>query len=166
MELALRNVNDIPEAELIDTLRDCISAHFAMRRGDKSTMDADHAHRSPTTPLSLDRMVSLLVRYPVSGPPFRVALREILSKAEEIAAILEVLSTWVQAWGEKGAMIHVDDEINQRDLMRRVSKVAKSVGNEGGLPRLDLVSFVIITVLCIYPLQVFAYLVLPDRVVP
>ena len=172
MELALQNVNDIPEAELIDALRDCILAHFAMRKGDKSTMNVDHAHRSPNTPLSLVRMVALLVGYPVSGPPFRVALREILSNAEEITAVLEVLSTWVQAWGEKGAMIHVDDEINERDLMRRASKAAKSEGNEGGLPRLDLVSFVFITFLCVHPLvsctffKLFTYLVLPGRIVP
>ena len=172
VKLAFQNVNDIPEAELVDTLRGCILAHFVMRRGDEPTMDTDHTHRSPTMPLSLSSMVSLLVRYPVSGPPFRVALREILSKAEEITAVLEVLSTWVQAWGEKGAMIHIDDGITERDLIRRVSKAAKSEGNEGGLPRLDLVCFVFITFSCAHSLvsctlsKVFADLVLQGRVVP
>lgn len=150
MELALQNANDIPEADLIDTLRCSISAHFATRKGDRSTIDVDHA---PNTPLALDRMVSLIVGYPVSGPPFRVALREVLSNAEEITAVLEVLATWVKAWGSKGAMIHVDDEISERDLMRRASKVAKNEGKQGGLPRLDLVSLVLTTVLCTHLLQ-------------
>jgi hypothetical protein len=141
----MQNVNDIPEAELIDTLRECISAHFTMRKGDGSTMDVDHVQRSSRTPLSLDRMVSLLVKYPVSGPPFRVALRDILSNAEEVTAVLEVLATWVKAWGEKGPSMRVDGETNEQDLMKRASKAAKSEGKEGGLPRLDLVSIAFIS---------------------
>lgn len=166
----MQNVNDIPEAGLIDTLRDCISAHFAMRKGDGSTMDVDDVRRSSGTPLSLDRMVSLLVRYPVSSPPFRVALRDILSNAEEITAVLRVLARWVKAWGEKGAMIRVDGETNEQDLMKRASKVAKKEGNEGGLPRLDLVSLLSSprpTLLFRAPSTTgFTHLVLPGRVVP
>ena len=139
----MQKVNDIPEAELIDTLRDCILAHLAMRKGDGSTMDVDHVQRSSRTPLSLDRMVYLLVGYPVSAPPFRVALRDTLSNAGEITAVLKVLATWVKAWGEMGAIIRVD--INERDQMKKASKVAKSEGNKGGLPRLDLVSFAFIS---------------------
>jgi len=167
VELAMQSVNDIPEAELIDILRDCISAQVAMREGDGSTMDVDHAPRPSRTPLSLDRMLSLLVGYPVSGPPFRVALRDILSNAEAITAVLKVLATWVKAWGEKGAMIRVDGATNERDLMKRASKVAKSEGNEGGLPRLDLVSFAFITSTYLpVAAKGFTHLVLPDRVVP
>jgi len=136
----MQNVNDIPEAELIDTLRGCISAHFAMQKGDKSTMDVYHVQRSSRASLPLDRMLSLLVGYPVSGPPFRVALRDILSNAEEITAILKVLATWVKAWGEE----------DERDLMRRAWKAAESEGKKVALPRLDMVSpaFIIST----YPL--------------
>ncbi len=146
----MQKVNDIPEPDLIDTLRDCISAHLAMRKGDGSTMDVDHVQRSSRTPLSLDRMVALLVGYPVSAPPFRVALRDILSNAEEITAVLKVLATWVKAWGEKGTTIRIDGQINERYLMKRASKVAKSEGNKRDLPRLDLVSFAFIT--STYPL--------------
>ena len=161
MELALQNVNDIPEAELIDTLRDCILVHFAMRKGDGSTMDVDHAQRSLNTPLSLDRMVSLLVGYPVSGPPFRMALRETLSNAEEITAVLEVLATWVQAWGEKEAVVPVNDRVGEHGLMKRASKAAKRDGKERGLPRLDLVSLFSSPFRCTY-----TNLVLPGRIIP
>jgi hypothetical protein len=162
VELALRNVNDIPEAELIDTLRDCISAHVAEQKGDRPTMDVDRPQRSPNTPLSLDRMLSLLVRYPVSGPPFRLALREILSNAEEITVVLRVLATWVAAWGEEGAMTHVDNKINTQGLTR-ASKGAESEGEEGCLPRLDLVR---VACTCLFLRKDLPILVLPGRVVP
>jgi hypothetical protein len=165
VELAMQNVNDIPEADLIDILRDCILEHVATQKGDRSAMDVDHTQRSPRTPLSLDCMVSLLVRYPVSGPPFRVALRDILSNAEEITAVLKVLATWVKAWGEKGAIIRVDGAVNEQDLIKRASKVAKSEGNEGGLPRLDLVGSTYPLVSCTL-CKKFTHLVLPGRVVP
>lgn len=147
VELAMQNVHDIPEADLIDTLRDCISAHLAMQKEDGPTMDVDPVQQSSRTPLSLERMVSLLVGYPVSAPPFRVALRDILSNAEEITAVLKVLVTWVKAWGENGAIIRTNGETNERDLMKRGSK---SGGNKGALLPLDLVSFTFIT--CTYPL--------------
>ena len=164
----MQKVNDIPEAELIDTLRECILAHLATRKGDGSIMDVDHVQRGSNTPLPLDRMVYLLVGYPVSAPPFRVALRDILSNAEEITAVLKVLATWVKACGEKGAVIRVDGESNELDQTKRASKVAKSEGNKGGLPRLDLVSFAFIHHLYFYAPsgKELTHLVLPGRSIP
>ncbi|KAL4247039.1 Nucleolar protein 11 [Abortiporus biennis] len=99
--LAMKTVIDIPEEDIVLIL------HEASR--DSSANPSDDAMQidSPSTQPSLERVLSSCVEYPISTPPFRLAIHRQIREADEVDRILQVLLTWVDQWYSEDQESHL-----------------------------------------------------------
>ncbi|TFK43898.1 hypothetical protein BDQ12DRAFT_623122 [Crucibulum laeve] len=152
IELALRNVLDITEVELVDCLRIVIRKHLLRAAAsDPTSMDVDSTPKGATQEiLSLPSFLALCITYPTSLPPLRVALRSLL--AEELTLLIEVSERWVTRWVDRGMkLLPSEKEVqkNEHGVMvlgdpKKDKKVKES--NEE-LPPLDKVTIFLQTLL-------------------
>ena len=93
--LAMKTVIDLSEAEVMSLLQ--ASAAATQRRvTDESAMQIDAVADSSVPALPV--VLSLCVTYVMSAPALRLAIRQNISDAAELNAILQVLKGWIDAW--------------------------------------------------------------------
>ncbi|RDB20161.1 hypothetical protein Hypma_012958 [Hypsizygus marmoreus] len=122
IELALSNVLDLSEAEILDCLYSVVVKH---RQNDIASLnDADAMQVDTVSDLpSLPAFLSLCVTYSTSPPALRLAIRNSLKEAEDILAVLNVLADWITKWSKR--------EVKLLPSKKDMSK------NEAGIPVLN-----------------------------
>ncbi|TFY66636.1 hypothetical protein EVG20_g4452 [Dentipellis fragilis] len=98
VQLALQNVIDIPEQEVISLLNTVVTIHRRDKNADANSMQVDSV---PSDCPSVPAILSLVVTYPTSSVPMRLAIRDRLSDAENIVGVLEVLEGWIATWSKQ-----------------------------------------------------------------
>lgn len=97
--LAMRNVPDISESDLILLLSDVLSAHSS---SSGSAAEAPAPTLGPTpTPMPTPALyLSHLVGVPLSQPLLRTALRAQISDAQDVRTLIVILRNWLDARAE------------------------------------------------------------------
>jgi len=109
IELAFKNVPDLPEAEVIKLLR-------SVQKDSPSsgTFDAQVDGRSSETP-RLSSILAACVAYPLSDAALRIAMREQLNHAEAIITILVILDDWLVKLSSRGTGLILDANVAGND---------------------------------------------------
>lgn len=97
IELALENVIDLSEAEIMESLQSVVARHHSNVAQDDNVMEVD----SVTDVSSLPLFLSLCVSYTTTPPALRSAIRRSLKEAEDICAVLRVLENWIKQWSNR-----------------------------------------------------------------
>ncbi|KAF9461998.1 hypothetical protein BDZ94DRAFT_1262189 [Collybia nuda] len=97
IELALKNVIDITETELMQCLQLVVARYRQNDSKEADAMEIDSVSDLPTLPAFLASCVT----YPTSPAILRSALRHSFNDPADIVAILKVLNTWVNQWGKR-----------------------------------------------------------------
>ena len=100
----METVCDLTETDIISVLHKVAVAHLKHTKSTSSPdVDAMQVDPSPAqtqdTP-SLEEYLSRCVSYDTSASSLRLALRKNLGEVEEIVAVLRVLESWMEKWGE------------------------------------------------------------------
>ncbi|GJE84877.1 hypothetical protein PsYK624_009530 [Phanerochaete sordida] len=133
MMLALKTVIDVPESDVAVLLQ---SSAAAARRtqSDENAMQVDAAADSSVPALS--SVLALCTTYTMSAPALRLAIRQHLSDAAELTAVLQVLHQWINTWcAEDVALL---PERTKKDLHGALVPVLEQK-QKGTLPPLDKV---------------------------
>jgi len=93
ISLSFDAVLDLPETEIVDLLQSVVAQH--RQSATNSTDDAMQIDPVPSDLPSLPSFLSSCVSYATSPAPLRLAIRQHLSDAEDLACVLEILSGWV-----------------------------------------------------------------------
>lgn len=93
--LALKTVIDVPESDVVSLLHSSVVVARQMQ-SDDNAMQVDAATDSSIPPLS--SVLSLCTTYTMTAPALRLAIRQQLSDAAELTAILQTLCEWIDAW--------------------------------------------------------------------
>jgi hypothetical protein len=103
VQLALKNVIDITESDIMALLKLAIDAH---RRRDPNSMEVDAAPAASSTAIPpLSTILAACIDYPTSPAALRVAFRQHLRDAEDVIAIMGVLENWITAWHEQPSQL-------------------------------------------------------------
>ncbi|KZV76037.1 hypothetical protein PENSPDRAFT_646585 [Peniophora sp. CONT] len=106
LQLALKTVIDIPESDFLAALRPVVVAHVKSSTGDDE-MQVDGS----LSPPALAPFLALVVAYPTSPAPLRLAIRRHLSAPENVVAVLEVLDGWLdQTFGSERPLFISEDK--------------------------------------------------------
>ncbi|KAH0588051.1 hypothetical protein H2248_006781 [Termitomyces sp. 'cryptogamus'] len=98
IELALEQVIDLSEAEILESLQYVVARHRSnVVPQDDNAMDVDSVTDVP----SLPSFLSLCVSYATTPPALRSAIRRSLKEAEDIYAVLRVLENWIKQWSNR-----------------------------------------------------------------
>lgn len=130
MTLAIDNVIDIPETDLISVLKLAIASHRQRGSGDAMQVDSPSEGVPP-----LFNVLASCVRCPSSPAALRTAIHAQLSDAEDVCCVLEILDGWMVIWASMDAQL----------LPANVSKDSQGVleavlsPNDVGIPPLDKV---------------------------
>jgi hypothetical protein len=103
VQLALKNVIDITESDIMALLKLAIDAH---RRRDPNSMEVDAAPAASSTAIPpLSTILAACIDYPTSSAALRVAFRQHLRDAEDVIAIMGALEDWITAWHEQPSQL-------------------------------------------------------------
>ena len=89
--MALTNVTDLPESDLISLLSQVVTAHQEASEGDENVMEVDIA----SSPPSLSAFLAQCVLYPATPAQQRSALRRHLPDAAAVLPVLQILDNWI-----------------------------------------------------------------------
>ncbi|GLB34213.1 hypothetical protein LshimejAT787_0110970 [Lyophyllum shimeji] len=96
IQLALANVIDLAEAEIMESLHFIVARHKTNEKTEAAqednAMDVDSLSELPSLPAFL----SSCVTYTTTPPALRSAMRQFLKEAEHIVLILKVLENWIK----------------------------------------------------------------------
>lgn len=93
--LSLKTVIDVPETDVVSLLHSSAAA-ARQKHADDSVMQID-ATADSSVP-ALTSVLSLCTMYTMSAPALRLAIRQHLSDAAELTAILQMLNEWIDTW--------------------------------------------------------------------
>ncbi|KAF9006748.1 hypothetical protein BDQ17DRAFT_1352325 [Cyathus striatus] len=152
IETAFDTVVDLTETELITTLYVVLAHHrLQSAKSDDNVMEVDQPASSELSGdiPSTASFLAMVLNYPTSSTPLRMAIRTHFKQAEDLATLLEISSSWLAQWNElpvrvlptvkelrkdeNGAFIF--DDIVFREKKR------------GGLPNLSKITYFVQTVL-------------------
>ncbi|KAG5648709.1 hypothetical protein DXG03_000056 [Asterophora parasitica] len=94
--LALTNVIDLSEAEIVESIQLVVARHRAQIQDDDA-MEVDSTSDLP----SLPSFLALCISYNTTPPALRSALRVYFKEAEDILAVLKVLEIWLKQWTKR-----------------------------------------------------------------
>ena len=111
IELAFRNVPDLPEDEVVRLLRSA--------QGDSEPPDAHDVQVGATSsdPPTLPSILAACVSYPMSDAALRMAIREQLNHAEAIIPILTVLDDWLVKLSSLGTNLILNTNVGNNALV-------------------------------------------------
>jgi hypothetical protein len=110
IDLAFRNVPDLPETEVIKLL--CLAQKGGPSFGSLDVqVDASSSDDIP----ALSSVLAACVAYPASDATLRMAIREQLNHAESIIPILVVLDDWLVKLSSSGAGLILDADLVGND---------------------------------------------------
>jgi hypothetical protein len=135
MELALKNVQDVSEADVMQVLK-AVVTHHRDSEADANAMQIDSV---PTDIPPLPNFLLLCVSYKMSPRAMQLAMRQHLRDAADIVCVLEVLENWLSVWGTKDVPL-LPDENNVKKL-GGVYVLMPSEDKESDLPSLEKVSY-------------------------
>lgn len=142
---ALQHVPDIPEDEIIATIRDLLIPFHT----DASTAPTDPMQTPLTNPPTLQNGLAHIIAYPTSPAPLRLALRAHLRDAEDLVHVLKVLDAWLK----RGLQF----DVWELDGLQGAHKTGKNIGvsassgrkkvkGAGLMPALEHVSTIILLI--------------------
>ncbi|KAF8076806.1 hypothetical protein FPV67DRAFT_1472732 [Lyophyllum atratum] len=104
IEMALANVTDLSEAEVMETLHLIVVRHRQNEKvasqGDNA-MDVDALSDLPSLPSFLTSCVT----YTTTPPALRSAIRLYFKEAEDSLAVLKVLGNWIKQWSKRNVRL-------------------------------------------------------------
>lgn len=102
MALDDRNVLDISEAELMETLQLIVASHRkSISAAGDMQVDAGAVSDVPSLPAFL----ALCIRYPTSPPALRLAIRDHLRDVDDTMVVLRVLEAWIKECTQRDAKL-------------------------------------------------------------
>ncbi|EJF62319.1 hypothetical protein DICSQDRAFT_58264 [Dichomitus squalens LYAD-421 SS1] len=110
--LAMRNVTDLPENDIIALLSRVVKAHTSSN--DDNAMQVDSA-ASTTTP-AIPTFLAQCVVYPFTPALQRTAIRKHLSDATSLTPVLEVLDGWIVQRTADDALLSVSDSTDPQNV--------------------------------------------------
>jgi hypothetical protein len=137
IELALRNVVDVPESDVISLLKLAVDAS---RQSATHEMDVDITSTvsSPTAIPSLPTILAACTNYTTSPAALRLAFNEKLGEAEDVVAVMGVLDSWMETWHDRPVPLGPSiSELRKNEQGIYIS--TESTTDEGGLPSMDKV---------------------------
>lgn len=139
IELAFKNVPDLPEDEVIKLL---LSAQNDSRPPEEHNVQVG-ATSSDT--LTLPSTLAACVSYPTSDAALRMAMREQLNLAEVIIPILEILDDWLVTLSSHGTSLILNAKVGNVDENGPSVEVpTRPCSGKVEIPPLDKVSSVLL----------------------
>jgi hypothetical protein len=141
IKLALQNVRDIPETDVVAILHIAATPH--LRQGsteqdpDAMQVDITDAASIPT----LAQVLALCVNYVSSAPALRLAFKQKFRGPENMLAVLEVLEHWLSRWNQKGVKLIADVGEVRKSAHGVLVATSIPTGKKSDLPALDKVPF-------------------------
>ncbi|KAF8603448.1 hypothetical protein BDV93DRAFT_606735 [Ceratobasidium sp. AG-I] len=120
---ALQHVPDIPEDEIIATIKDLLIPLHS----DPSSTPTDPTQTPLTNPPTLQNGLAHIIAYPTSPAPLRLALRAHLCDAEDLVHVLKVLDAWLK----RGLQF----DVWELDGLQGTQRTGKNVGVSAGTGR-------------------------------
>ncbi|KAL4267389.1 Nucleolar protein 11 [Pleurotus pulmonarius] len=93
IEMALQNVVDLSEAEIMSCLKSVVGHHQRQLQSsqDSEGMEVDSTHDIPSLPTFL----ALCIQYPITPSTLRVAIREHFTDEDTVCCVLEAIQAWL-----------------------------------------------------------------------
>jgi hypothetical protein len=114
IQLALEHVLDIPESDVISTLKSVIS-HHRDGRTVSSSGDSMRVDSGCVDIPALPTFLSSCVGYTTSPAALRLAIHEHLRDGDDLICVLEVMEGWTSAWVSKDVPWFSTEEATSSD---------------------------------------------------
>lgn len=136
--LALQNVKDIPEVDIVTCLHYIIAVYQPRNTTNQNVMDVDTGSAALKPP-TLAQFLVLCVKYDSSTAALRLAFRQKLCDAEDVLAVLEVLEQWMLRWSQKASKLAVASKQTKKNEHGVVVPVLQPLGAKSDPPPQDKV---------------------------